>query len=262
MISRRRLFQYMSAGLVSAALAPSFSFARETAPLHDIKAIAFDAFPVFDPRPIFKNTRSMFPEKGEALHKLWFAKLFGYTWLRSTGAQYRDFLHVAEEALAFAADDLGITVTTAQQTSLMQSFLALPLWPDVASALQRLREAGIRLGFLSNMTEQMLAANIAHNGIGDLFECVISTDRAQAFKPAPQAYQLGVDAFGLPKENIAFAAFAGWDAAGAKWFGYPTVWVNRLDATAERLGAAPDKMTQDMGGLVAFALPSRSSISK
>ena len=135
-------------------------------------------------------------------------------------------------------------------------------WPDVASALQRLREAGIRLGFLSNMTEQMLAANIAHNGIGDLFECVISTDRAQAFKPAPQAYQLGVDAFGLPKENIAFAAFAGWDAAGAKWFGYPTVWVNRLDATAERLGAAPDKMTQDMGGLVAFALPSRSSIAK
>jgi 2-haloacid dehalogenase len=31
-----------------------------------------------------------------------------------------------------------------------------------------------------------------------------------------------IDAFTLKREEILFAAFAGWDAAGAKWFGYPT----------------------------------------
>ena len=31
---------------------------------------------------------------------------------------------------------------------------------------------------------------------------------------------------GLRRDEIAFAAFGGWDAAGAKSFGYPTFWGN------------------------------------
>ena len=36
----------------------------------------------------------------------------------------------------------------------------------------------------------------------------------KAYKPDPRAYQMGVDVFGLQREDIVFAAFAGWDAAG------------------------------------------------
>ena len=85
-----------------------------------------------------------------------------------------------------------------------------------------------------------------HNGIDEYFEFVLSTDLAQAFKPAPKAYQLGVDAFGLRKEEIAFAAFAGWDVAGASWFGYPTVWVNRVQSVAENLDATPIATGRDL----------------
>ena len=35
-------------------------------------------------------------------------------------------------------------------------------------------------------------------------------------------------------------AFAGWDVAGARWFGYPPVWVNRLELPVEELAVAPD----------------------
>ena len=66
----------------------------------------------------------------------------------------------------------------------------------------------------------------------------LTTDRVRVFKPDPHAYQMGLDAFGLKKEEIAFAAFAGWDVAGAKWFGYPTFWVNRANAPAEELNRA------------------------
>jgi 2-haloacid dehalogenase len=65
---------------------------------------------------------------------------------------------------------------------------------------------------------------------------------------------MGVDAFKLKKEEIAFAAFAGWDAAGAKWFGYPTFWVNRLNAPVEELGAMPDGIGSGLGDLAKFAL--------
>ena len=69
----------------------------------------------------------------------------------------------------------------------------------------------------------------------------------------PRAYQMAVDAFGLKREAILFAAFAGWDASGAKWFGFPTVWVNRMKSPAEELSVVPDVMCNDLSGLVTFA---------
>jgi 2-haloacid dehalogenase len=37
-----------------------------------------------------------------------------------------------------------------------------------------------------------------------------------------------------------FAAFGGWDAAGAKSFGLNTFWVNHVSAPVEELGVRPD----------------------
>lgn len=72
-----------------------------------------------------------------------------------------------------------------------------------------------------------------------MFDVLISTDRVKTYKPDPRAYALGPALLGLPRERVAFAAFGGWDAAGAKWFGLPTFWVNRFGVTEEQL-VAPD----------------------
>lgn len=47
--------------------------------------------------------------------------------------------------------------------------------------------------------------------------------------------------------------FGAWDAAGAKWFGYPTVWVNRAGVPREELSKDPDVTTADLSGLIEFA---------
>ncbi len=93
-----------------------------------------------------------------------------------------------------------------------------------------------------------------NSGLEGFFEPHLSTDKVGAFKPDPRAYQMGLDAFKLGKEEIAFAAFAGWDAAGAKWFGYPTFWVNRLNVPVEELSAAPDGIGSGLGDLLTFVL--------
>ena len=80
----------------------------------------------------------------------------------------------------------------------------------------------------------------------------LSTDKVHAYKPDPRAYQMGLDTFRLQREEIAFAASAGWDAAGAKWFGYPTFWVNRMHLPVEALGVAPDAMGDNLHDLVRF----------
>lgn len=52
--------------------------------------------------------------------------------------------------------------------------------------------------------------------------------------------------------QILFVAFAGWDAAGAKRFGYPTFWVNRLGLPPEELGASPDGTGANLMDLTGF----------
>jgi 2-haloacid dehalogenase len=251
MLLNRRKFVTLTAAGVAAAMTttPAANGAQPK-----IKAIAFDGFPIIDARPVYARVEEMFPGRGQELSNAWRTRQFEYTWLRTMGGHYVDFWQVTEESLVFAAKLLKIDLSADQRGSLMQSYLGLKAWPDVAPALQQLKTAGIRMAFLTNVTNAMLDAVIRNSGLEGFFESHLSTDKVRVFKPDPRAYQMGVDAFGLKKEEIAFAAFAGWDVAGAKWFGYPTFWVNRLNLPVEELGVAPDGMGSGLGDLVKFVL--------
>jgi 2-haloacid dehalogenase len=218
-----------------------------------IRAVAFDAFPILDPRPVFSLVEELYPGRGAELGSLWRTRQFEYCWLRTMSGRYTDFWQVTSDALVFAASALKIELTPEKQARLMQAYLELECWPDVPAALGRLKEAGIRLAFLSNMTAKMLEAGIRNSRLDGIFDHVLSTDRVHAYKPDPRAYQMGPDAFGLRREQVLFAAFAGWDAAGAKAFGYPVFWVNRQNQPAEELGAAADG-SGALNDLAAFVL--------
>jgi 2-haloacid dehalogenase len=82
------------------------------------------------------------------------------------------------------------------------------------------------LAFLANFKPHMLEACTRASALEGLFEHQLSTDTIKTYKPDPRAYAMAVKAFGLPPENILFAAFGSWDAAGAKAFGYPVFWFN------------------------------------
>jgi 2-haloacid dehalogenase len=120
------------------------------------------------------------------------------------------------------------------------------------ASLKGLKASGVRLAFLSNFTVAMLDQAVKNSGLGGIFDDHLSTDKVGVFKPDPRAYGMAISAFGLRKEEIAFAAFGGWDAMGAKWFGYPTFWVNRAHAAAEELGATPDGIGDNLNDLASF----------
>ncbi|TFG87574.1 MAG: haloacid dehalogenase type II, partial [Hyphomicrobiales bacterium] len=84
------------------------------------------------------------------------------------------------------------------------------------------------------------------------FEQVLSTDAVRRFKPDASAYRMAMEGFGLEREEILFVPFAGWDAAGAKWFGYETFWVNRLGTPPEELGVVADATGANLSDLVRF----------
>jgi 2-haloacid dehalogenase len=249
-LDRREFFHLAVRGIVASAVPPPLVAQAVTPP--QFKAIAFDAFPIFDPRPVFGLAETLFPGKGAELSNAWRTRQFEYQWLRALSGHYVDFWQTTEDGLVFAAKLLQLELTLEKRAQLMQAYLGLKAWPDVPSALSALQESGIRLAFLSNMTTQMLEAGIKNAGLDGVFEHVLSTDQIRAYKPDPRAYQMAIDAFRLPREEILFAAFAGWDAAGAKWFGYPTFWVNRLNVPAEELGVILDAVGRDLTELVSF----------
>ena len=149
---------------------------------------------------------------------------------------------------------MHVQLTAAQKQQLMDAHLHLTPWPDAADALRRLRAADVRVITLANFSPSMLRANAENAGLTSLFDALVSTDANRTYKPDPRAYQLGVDRLQLEKRDIVFAAFGGWDAAGAKLFGYPTVWVNRFNQPGEELGIHPDRTVTNLKGLLDFVL--------
>jgi len=242
MIARRHL-------LLATLAAPAIARAQERPP---IRAVAFDGFVIIDPRPVAARAETLFPGRGPALMEAWRIRQFEYTWLRTLMGRYVDFRQVTAEALAAAASAVKLELGADLRDRLLQTFLELRAWPDVAPALRLLKDKGIRMAFLANPPTPMFDAVVRNSGLEGLLEDHLSTDRVGAYKPDPRAYQMGLDAFGLKREEIAFAASASWDAAGAKAFGYPSFWLNRANLPVEALGVAPDAIGTGMPDLVKF----------
>lgn len=247
MLSNRRDFIKLVAAGAAATGLPGRALA---APKFPVKALAFDAFPIFNPMPIAALAEQIFPGKGPAFMTAWRTRQFEYTWLRSMGKRYIDFWRVTEHSLVYAAKATQLDLTKPNRDKLLGAFTELKPWPDVVPALQALRKAKIRLGFLSNFTRKMLDDAIKSSGLDGMFEQVLTTDAVKTYKPDPRAYQMGIDAFKLKREEIAFVPFAGWDAAGAKWFGYRTLWVNRAKQPVEELEFTPDVIVTSLAELV------------
>jgi 2-haloacid dehalogenase len=96
----------------------------------------------------------------------------------------------------------------------------------------------------------MLDAVVDHNELRVHFgDRVFSVHEAGVFKPDPRVYALACAGLELPAGAIGFVSSNGWDAAGARSFGFTAFWVNRGKAPVERLGSPPDAVVDDLAGL-------------
>jgi len=210
------------------------------------QALLFDAYgTLYDVHSVMQRCESFWPGKGAALSQLWRAKQLEYTWQRSLMRRYVPFSTVTSEALAYSCEVLALELTVQRMEALMSEYLALRCYPDVAGALERLK--GLRLGVFSNGSPDMLGPLVEQSGLK--FEAVLSVDEVKVFKPAPETYQSAAQRMGLPKEQIGFVSSNGWDALGAKSFGFTVYWINRQGAPLDRLGFRPDAQLKSLGDL-------------
>ena len=216
--------------------------------MEGIRACVFDAYgTLFDVHAAVSALRPRLGERADALSQLWRAKQLEYTWLRSLMGRHADFWQVTGDALDYALARTG--VEAALRAPLMQAYLSLQAYPEVADVLRRLRAAGQRLAILSNGAPAMLAAAVDNAGIGALLDAVLSVEEVGVYKPDPRVYRLALERLAIPAEQIAFLSSNAWDVHGAAAFRLRPVWINRLAAPAERLPGTAEHQLRDLTGL-------------
>ncbi|MGC2519654.1 MAG: haloacid dehalogenase type II [Burkholderiales bacterium] len=222
------------------------------AKLAGIRACVFDAYgTLFDYASAAEQCRDALGENAGPLTLLWRRKQLEYTWLRTLQGAHADFWQVTGDALDFAMDALMIRDSTLRER-LMNLYLTLSSFPEVAQMLARLKAAGLKTAILSNGTPAMLDAAVKNAGIGHLLDEILSVEEVRVFKTHPRVYQLAVDRLGVGRAEIAFQSSNGWDAYAASAFGMRVVWCNRYGQQPERLPGEPDFEIRSLAELPAL----------
>jgi 2-haloacid dehalogenase len=220
-------------------------------PFAHIKALAFDAYgTLFDVFSVTALCEQLFPGQGTALARLWRAKQLQYSLLRTVMGRYQDFWQLTDDGLRYAANSLHLDLSGPTHRQLMDAYLTLAAFPDVAPGLETLKRLGLRLAILSNGAPNMLDAATERAGIGALLDATISADALHVFKPSRRVYRLAQTRLKVAAGGLGFVSSNSWDISGAASAGLTTFWMQRhVDEPAEELGFPATRVVTSLADL-------------
>jgi 2-haloacid dehalogenase len=217
------------------------------------KAVLFDVYgTLLDVYSVGLRAEQMFPGAGERLARAWRDKQIEYSRLVSMSGRYRPFWQLTRDALQVSAAALRLPLDAAGEDSLMNEYRHLSAFPENRAVLLALADRGVRIGVLSNGDPDMLDVTLRSAGLIELIDPILSVHATRRYKTDPAAYALGPQALGLAASEILFVSSNCWDAIGATWYGYTTLWINRADAPMEQLGVQPTRVGHSLRDVLEF----------
>jgi 2-haloacid dehalogenase len=176
----------------------------------------------------------------------WFSQMIQSALVATVTGAYSQFGSLAMAALQMTAEQAGIQLADGDREAIAAQMRQLPAHPEVADALQRLRDAGLRLAALTNSTEQVARAQLEHAGLIDAFELVLSADTVRRLKPAPEPYLMAAERLGVAIGEVRLVAAHAWDVAGAARAGCATAFVARPGKVLDPLVERPEIIGADL----------------
>ena len=143
----------------------------------------------------------------------------------NTGSRpWGDFDALHHATLADLLTERGADLAPEERRRLVAAWHRLDPWPDVRAGLDALRREHVT-ATLSNGHVALLVDLARH---GDLrFDCVLSAELAQAYKPAPEPYRLAARLLGVEPDELMLVAAHPWDLEGARGAGLRTAFIER-----------------------------------
>lgn len=200
---------------------------------------------LLDLAPLRASIERILPGDAE----LWFTTMLHYATAMNLAGRFAALPEVGAAALRMLAEGRGKPLSLQQAQLAIAPITRLPAHPDVAPALARLRAAGFRLAALSNSTSTGLRAQLAHAGLGRLFDAQFSVQDFGAYKPHPGVYRGAAMRMRVAADQAMLVAAHGWDVAGAGLAGLDTAFVCRGNKRPFPLGDAPGMVVSDLSAL-------------
>lgn len=214
-------------------------------------AYVFDAYgTLFDVHAAVRRHAGEIGPDGQLLSDIWRAKQLEYSWVRTLMGSYRDFWELTEQALDYAFRKVP-SADPALRQKLLDAYWRLDCYPEAPAVLRSLKATGARVAILSNGSPAMLESAVRSAALDSVIDEVFSVDPVRRFKTDPQVYDLVTTAWRLYPDAVSFQSSNRWDIAGARKFGFRTVWINRADQPDEYLDHSPDLILPSLDGLVA-----------
>ena len=152
-----------------------------------------------------------------------------------------------EACLRWALDKHHVELSEAAIKDINDNYHKLRAYPDVVGALEFAQGARAYLEDSCQPDKKMIEEHSKFAGTFPYLDEIISSgEEAQAFKPSPKVYELGVRRAGCPKEQILWVTGHFWEIVGAVRQGLKCAWTNRARQPILKIGVTPTYAVQNL----------------
>ncbi|CAM4004156.1 haloacid dehalogenase type II [Vreelandella rituensis] len=167
------------------------------------------------------------PEKALEFARRWRDKQLEYSFRRGLMGAYVPFSECTRDALLFTDRSMQAGLGENDHDHLMASYAELPAFADVAPALDKFHQAGIRCVAFSNGTREAVEKLLDRAGVKAHMDDIISVDEIKRFKPDPVVYAHLRNRLETRPEHTWLVSSNAFDVIGATHAGLRSAWVRR-----------------------------------
>ena len=157
------------------------------------------------------------------------------------GPDWRPYRKILCEGLGLAARRMGMPVADAQSGVFAEAWPSMPVFPDVAEALETLTSFGWRLAILTNCDDDLFATTAPR--LPAPFDVVVTAEQVRSYKPDLGHFRRFAELTGATQDNWIHIANS-WvhDILPAARMGVRSIWVDR-DLTGHPAKVAERRIT-------------------
>jgi putative hydrolase of the HAD superfamily len=158
---------------------------------------------------------------------------------------YRSYREILRDTATRVAKAVGWPIVAERAGFLAESLPSWQPFPDTNPALERLVAAGCRLGILSNIDDDLLAATREHFTVS--FDIIVTAQQVRSYKPGHAHFLTARELIG-PSRWLHAAESNFHDVVPTNVLGINNAWINR-QRQRELPGGTPTFKFDDLAGL-------------
>ena len=172
---------------------------------------------------------------------LWFTTMLQYSLVSTVANQYNDFAVIVAAFSPIVSAFYNIKLSDEEaKKSIVEPIRSLPAHPEVASALEQLKNAGYELVSFTNSSNIGVATQFENAGLTQYFDQRLSVEDIGKFKPHVDAYNWAARKMNIQPSECLLVAAHGWDIAGALWANWRGAFISRPGAQLYPLSPSPE----------------------